>query len=1018
MTGANTIKAQWIRDTASKFNVNYCALQEHFKTVNSTKQWFRQQFRDYHTFVTQAYRLPGIDTGRGRGGLAQLSTREMSNQRKRVETKSPRLQAQILSFPKCKILWINCYFPCDPQLQHFDDSELVKVLNEIEDMVLSQNECEIVLSGDLNWERCRDNHFTRTVAETMGRLGLTSVWETRDVDYTHIHTDGVHTSVLDHFLVSQKLLPLTEECYAVHTGDNLSRHSPIFLTLNLGKFEKKQDAKQPPPRRLPDWNRVSQCELENYKMELCARLHSVQIPKSALSCQDINCQDGSHNEATDTLILDILLSVVEVSYACVPLTGNAGGVSNKKEVFPGWSREVEKYKQDSNASYRKWLVAGKPRQGPIHQAKIIAHTQFRYAVRRTKRAAQLQQARGLFDAAMAGDISLMKEMKRIKTGKCEPEELPDTVDGVSGDAEIADKFREVFEKLYNSVTDQSALETVEERIRSLLINENNLEEIGKVTPEIVKQAAMMMKIHKMDVSQAFSSDAILHAPDILFEQLSLVFQDWLKHGKIAKQILACALIPLLKGNKDPGNTNSYRAIASSSLILKIFERTILQIWGDTFHSDSLQFGFKKKSSTHMASWITQEVLSHYLRQGSKPIVTILDCTRAFDLARFDLIFSRALDCSLPAIVVRVLLFSYKEQQGWVRWGRYCNSETFGFSNSTRQGSVASPPFWSIYIDPLIAQLRKEGVGCHIAGLFVGVIAYCDDLILLSPNRDAAQAMIKTCETFAAANNIFFSTDEDPNKSKSKCIYVVGPRGAHLEKPNPLDLCGRNLPWVQRAEHLGVWIQQDGTLSHDARVKRAKYVDGCCKINETFYFAHPFDKITAVEKYCNSIHGSNIWMLDAKETQMVVNSWKLSCKLAWDVPRSCHTYFVHQVLAPHVKNLEVSLWENFAGFFKGLLASSSHEVVTLSLLASRDIRSNLGSNLNALREMTHLDPWTAGKSEMNAALSRACGREAPMEDLWRIPLLKKLLTQRLSARYAGDGQEEEKLQKLIESLVVN
>ena len=127
-----------------------------------------------------------------------------------------------------------------------------------------------------------------------------------------------------------------------------------------------------------------------------------------------------------------------------------------------------------------------------------------------------------------------------------------------------------------------------------------------------------MKIHKMDVSQAFSSDAILHAPDILFEQLSLVFQDWLKHGKIAKQILACALIPLLKGNKDPGNTNSYRAIASSSLILKMFERTILLIWGDNFHSDSLQFGFKKKSSTNMASWITQEVLAHYLRQGSKP----------------------------------------------------------------------------------------------------------------------------------------------------------------------------------------------------------------------------------------------------------------------------------------------------------------------------------------------------------------------------------------------------------------
>ena len=130
----------------------------------------------------------------------------------------------------------------------------------------------------------------------------------------------------------------------------------------------------------------------------------------------------------------------------------------------------------------------------------------------------------------------------------------------------------------------------------------------------------------------------------------------------------------------------------------------------------------------MALWIAQEVLAHYLRQGSRPIATVLDCTKA----KFNLIFSRALVCSIPAIVVRVLIFSYKEQQGWIRWGRSCYSDTFGFSNSIKQGSVASPPFWSIYIDPLIARLREDGVGCHIAGLFRGVIVYCDDLLLLAP----------------------------------------------------------------------------------------------------------------------------------------------------------------------------------------------------------------------------------------------------------------------------------------------
>ena len=135
--------------------------------------------------------------------------------------------------------------------------------------------------------------------------------------------------------------------------------------------------------------------------------------------------------------------------------------------------------------------------------------------------------------------------------------------------------------------------------------------------------------------------------------------------------------------------------------------------------------------------------------------------KAFDLAKFSLIFSRALDSGLPAVVVRVLLHSYKEQEAWVRWGRRCNSETFGFSNSTRQGSCASPALWSIYLDPLFARLREKGVGCHLAGLFVGVVGYCDDLLLLAPNREAAQIMLKICEEFAEESNIKFSTDTDP-----------------------------------------------------------------------------------------------------------------------------------------------------------------------------------------------------------------------------------------------------------------
>ena len=266
-----------------------------------------------------------------------------------------------------------------------------------------------------------------------------------------------------------------------------------------------------------------------------------------------------------------------------------------------------------------------------------------------------------------------------------------------------------------------------------------------------------MKSNKSDVSGGFGSDCLLNAPDILFDLLSKIFRSWMIHGQVTSSVLVCSFIPLLKSQlKDASLPDSYRAIAGSSLILQVFERSILLIWGDCLLSDSLQFGFKKKCGTSSATWLVQEVLQHYLRQGSKPVSVVLDCTKAFDLAKFDLLFGRLLS-RLPAIVVRVLCFCYEEQQAWVKWGRNRVSDLFGISNGTRQGSVASPTFWAIYLNPLLEELRACGVGCYVAGVFMGVVGYADDLFLLAPNRKAAQIMLNICEKFAEDNNIRFST---------------------------------------------------------------------------------------------------------------------------------------------------------------------------------------------------------------------------------------------------------------------
>ena len=228
-----------------------------------------------------AFREPGVASGRGKGGLVQLAERGLDVTRVRVQSNSPRVQAQIMTFPNCKLIWINAYLPCDPQLQHFDDTELIETLSEVERIVAASNDCDVVWAADMNYDTRRENHFTRTVAAALQRLGLKSLWEGKPVDHTHVHTDGVKTSIIDHFLVSPRLVELVEDCGPIHRGDNLSRHSPIFCSLRLGDLPRRSVSVQPPPRRMPAWDSATVEEKAVYTSQLHQRLQAVKCPQSS-----------------------------------------------------------------------------------------------------------------------------------------------------------------------------------------------------------------------------------------------------------------------------------------------------------------------------------------------------------------------------------------------------------------------------------------------------------------------------------------------------------------------------------------------------------------------------------------------------------------------------------------------------------------------------------------------------------------------------------------------------------------
>jgi len=58
------------------------------------------------------------------------------------------------------------------------------------------------------------------------------------------------------------------------------------------------------------------------------------------------------------------------------------------------------------------------------------------------------------------------------------------------------------------------------------------------------------------------------------------------------------------------------------------------------------------------------------------------------------------------------------------------SSMFRVMNGVKQGGVASPVMFCVYIDELLSGLRDKG--CLFGKFFVGAIAYADDIVLLAP----------------------------------------------------------------------------------------------------------------------------------------------------------------------------------------------------------------------------------------------------------------------------------------------
>ena len=124
--------------------------------------------------------------------------------------------------------------------------------------------------------------------------------------------------------------------------------------------------------------------------------------------------------------------------------------------------------------------------------------------------------------------------------------------------------------------------------------------------------------------------------------------------------------------------------------------------------------------------------------------------KTFDRIHFGKLFAILIENNVPLSFIRLILDAYTMRQCCVSWNNSV-SKYFAVSNGVKQGGVLSPTLFSLYIDKLLLKLKESGYGCHLNGIYMGALAYADDITITCPSRHGLHKMLVLCNNFGNEN---------------------------------------------------------------------------------------------------------------------------------------------------------------------------------------------------------------------------------------------------------------------------
>ena len=257
----------------------------------------------------------------------------------------------------------------------------------------------------------------------------------------------------------------------------------------------------------------------------------------------------------------------------------------------------------------------------------------------------------------------------------------------------------------------------------------------------------------------------------------------------------------------------------------------------------------------LANAILREILNSNIDGDSTIYSRLLDLSKAFERVDHAKLLTKLQENHLPPLILNMIKFILFNTRICVNFNGPFSPE-WNIVRGVRQGGVSSTFLFNIYINEIIECLSHLNLGCKIGINTVNIMAYADDIILLSPSVKSLQFLIdKISELF---------NDHLLTINVNKTVVIIFKRKSPLSRNIRLYFIfnGEKLNVVNKCKYLGCIITSDMKDSYD--------IDRCnISFNKSFGFLFIlFRKFYSVnidvfyslfQSYCSSFYGAELWI---------------------------------------------------------------------------------------------------------------------------------------------------------------